>query len=183
MHWKDESSILAHARSLPPTAATQLLLIGGLILALLTLSACQQENPPPVSHGSTPSPISTATQPSQEIASLCSKPENGDGIIVKIDKVSTTGNAGGNGALVLLSLDDPTQKTSATGLGRVNLIVTVLASTHIFWQHGTNCQTLQAASLPDLKVGQKLKVWSQSGIVLTSYPGQIRDTSAIVIVL
>lgn len=54
---------------------------------------------------------------------LCSKPENADGIIDSIDRVSGYG---------VVKLYDPTQKTFPPGLGRVSLLVTVDASTRIF---------------------------------------------------
>lgn len=179
MFWNDEVSIPTHPRSLSLATAIHLLLIGGVILALLTFSACQQGSSPLGSHGSTPSPTSKPTQPSQGNASLCSTPEIGYGVIEKIDTVSTSNNAGGDQALGALSLSDPTQKGFPAG--SVNLIVTVLASTHIFRQQGTrySCQTLHAVSFLDLKVGQKIRVWSE--IVLTSYPGQAA-ASALVIV-
>jgi hypothetical protein len=103
----------------------------------------------------------------------CSKPENGDGVIDSIDQSS---------GHEVLKLYDPAQKSFPPGLGRVNLLVTVDASTHIFRQQGTGCQMLQSVSFGDLKVGQKLKVWSRSGIVLTTYPAQLNDPSDIVIV-
>ena len=104
---------------------------------------------------------------------LCSKRENGEGVIDIIDSVGDYG---------VLKLYDPTQKTFPPGLGRVNLIVRVGASTHIFRQQGTTCQTLHMGSFRDLKAGQKLKVWSKSGVVLTTYPALIPDASDIVIV-
>ena len=176
MFWNDEVSIPTHPRSLALATAIHLLLIGGVILALLTCSACQQGSSP---QGSTPSPTSKPTQPSQGNSSLCSTPEIGYGVIEKIDTVSTSNNAGGDRALGALSLSDPTQK--GLPAGSVNLIVSVWTSTHIFRQQGTrySCQTLHAASFLDLKVGQKIRVWSE--IVLTSYPGQAA-ASALVIV-
>ncbi|HTD18540.1 MAG TPA: hypothetical protein VK667_03315 [Ktedonobacteraceae bacterium] len=105
--------------------------------------------------------------------SPCSKLENGDGIIDSIDRRSGYG---------VLKLYDPTQKTFPPGMGRVNLLVTVDASTRIFRQQGTVCHVLQRVSFHDLKVGQKLKVWSRSGIVLTTYPAQLTDPSDIVVV-
>ena len=105
--------------------------------------------------------------------SLCSKPENGDGTIDSIDRRSGYG---------VLKLYDPTQKTFPPGMSRVNLLVTVDASTRIFRQQGTVCHVLQRVSFHDLKVGQKLKVWSRSGIVLTTYPAQLTDPSDIVVV-
>jgi hypothetical protein len=104
---------------------------------------------------------------------FCSKPENGDGIIDSTDRSS---------GYEVLKLYDPAQKTFPPGLGRVNLLVRVDASTRIFRQQGTGCQVLQRVSLSDLRVGQKLKVWSKSGIVLTTYPAQLTDPSDIVIV-
>jgi len=104
---------------------------------------------------------------------FCSKLENGDGVIDSIDRSSGYG---------VLKLYDPAQKTFPPGLGRVNLLVTVDASTRIFRQQGTVCQMLQSVSFRDLRVGQKLKVWSRSGIVITTYPAQLTDPSDIVIV-
>jgi len=104
---------------------------------------------------------------------LCSKSENGEGVIDIIDRVGDYG---------VLKLYDPTQKTFSPGLGRVSLIVRVDASTHIFRQQGTICQTRHLGSFRDLKAGLKLKVWSKSGVVLTTYPALIPDASDIVIV-
>ena len=104
---------------------------------------------------------------------FCRKLENGDGIIDSIDRSSGP---------EVLKLYDPAQKTFPAGLGRVNLLVTVDASTRIFRQQGTGGQVLQRVSLRDLRVGQKLKVWSTSGIVITAYPAQLTDPSDIVIV-
>ena len=67
MVWKYESGMLARTRSLRTTTATPLLIIGGLVLALLTLSACQQDSPPLASQGSTPTPTSKSAQISQSI--------------------------------------------------------------------------------------------------------------------
>jgi len=104
---------------------------------------------------------------------FCSKPENGDGVIDSTDRSS---------GYEVLKLYDPAQKTFPAGSGRVNLLVRVDSSTRIFRQQGTGCQVLQRVSLRDLSVGQKLKVWSKSGIVLTTYPAQLTDPSDIVIV-
>ncbi|WP_374226848.1 DUF3221 domain-containing protein [Ktedonobacter sp. SOSP1-85] len=48
-------------------------------------------------------------------------------------------------------------------------------------QQGTACHTAQRRSLSDLKVGQKVKVWSSSGITTLSYPGQLQDVTDVVI--
>src|SRR5258708_8965967 len=132
------------------------------ILAIRVASSSSALYPlvPAVSSSPTPDP-------------LCSKSENGEGVIDIIDRVGDYG---------VLKLYDPTQKTFPPGLGRVNLIVRVDASTHIFRQQGTICQTRHLGSFRDLKAGLKLKVWSKSGVVLTTYPALIPDASDIVIV-
>jgi len=61
----------------------------------------------------------------------------------------------------------------------VNLVVRVNDATRIFRQQGRECKP---ASFGDLKAGQKVAAWSKSGTALNSYPGQISDTSDIVIV-
>ena len=65
MVWKYESGMLVRTRSLRTTTATPLLIIGGLVFALLTLSACQQESPPLASGGSTPTLTSRSAQIAQ----------------------------------------------------------------------------------------------------------------------
>jgi hypothetical protein len=55
MFWKRERGLLAHHRFPCSVMATQQLVIGGLALALLALSACQQQNSPLVPHSMTPS--------------------------------------------------------------------------------------------------------------------------------
>ncbi len=65
MVWKYESGMLARTRLLRTPTVTQLLIIGGLVLALLTLSACQQASPPLASQGSTSTPTSKSAQISQ----------------------------------------------------------------------------------------------------------------------
>ena len=67
MVWKYESCMLARTRSLCTTTATPLLIIGGLVFALLTLSACQPESPTLASRRSTPTPTSKSAQISQSI--------------------------------------------------------------------------------------------------------------------
>jgi len=67
MVWKYESGMLARSRSLRTPTARPLLIIGGLVLALLTLSACQQDSPTLASQGSTPTPTSKSAQISQSI--------------------------------------------------------------------------------------------------------------------
>ena len=105
--------------------------------------------------------------------SLCSKQAFASGVIVRVGggkmQSSTTGD---------IDVHDPTQ-ASDPALAGVNLVVGVEASTRIFRQQGSECKP---ASLSDLKAGQRIKVWSKSGTELNSYPGQIRDTSDIVIV-
>ena len=65
MVWKYEGGMLARTRSLRTTIATQLLLIGGLVLALLTLSACQQDSSPLASQGIMPTPTNRSPQIAQ----------------------------------------------------------------------------------------------------------------------
>jgi hypothetical protein len=67
MVWKYERGLLARIRLLCTTTATQLLIIGGLVLALLTLAACQQDSPTLASQGSTPTPTRKSAQISQSI--------------------------------------------------------------------------------------------------------------------
>ena len=67
MVWKYERGMLARTRLLRTTTATPLLIIGGLVLALLTLSACPQDSPPLASQGSTPTPTRKSAQISQSI--------------------------------------------------------------------------------------------------------------------
>jgi hypothetical protein len=61
----------------------------------------------------------------------------------------------------------------------VNLVVRVNDVTRIFRHQGSECKP---TSFGDLKAGQKVAVWSKSGTELNSYPGQIWDTSDIVII-
>ena len=67
MVWKYESGMLVRTRSLRTTTATPLLIIGGLVLALLTLSACQQDSHTLASQGSTPTPTRKPTLTNQSI--------------------------------------------------------------------------------------------------------------------
>ncbi len=49
--------------------------------------------------------------------------------------------------------------------GKVDLIVTVLSSTHIFRQVGSfNCSTVQSASQRNLHPGQALQIWSYTRV-------------------
>lgn len=109
--------------------------------------------------------------------SLCSKQAFASGIIVSIDTGKNQPNTKGDSAR-FLRLHDPTQASDAS-LAGVNLVVRVNDATRIFRQHGSECKP---ASFGDLKAGQKVAAWSKSGTALNSYPGQIRDTSDIVIV-
>ena len=104
----------------------------------------------------------------------CNKPANTTGVIDSIVKDNTTGYG-------TLRLYDPTQKTFPPGMGRVSLVIRVERSTRIFRQPGAICQALQQASFSDLRPGQSLKIWSSSGIMITTYPGQLQDISYIVI--
>jgi type II secretory pathway pseudopilin PulG len=110
-------------------------------------------------------------------ASLCSKQAFASGIIVRIDTGKNQSNPKGDSARAL-RLHDPTQ-ASDPSLAGVNLVVGVTDATRIFRQQGSE---YNPASFSDLKAGQKVAVWSKSGTALNSYPGQIRDTSDIVIV-
>lgn len=65
MVWKCERGMHARTRSLRPTTARQRLIIGGLVLTFLTLSACQQDTSPQPSQGITPT--SKTAQISQSI--------------------------------------------------------------------------------------------------------------------
>jgi hypothetical protein len=79
----------------------------------------------------------------------------------------------------------PLPAAGTTGMkdgGKVDLFVTILSSTHIFRQVGSfNCATIQNASLRDLKPGQALQIWAYTPGIEASYPGQIPDTSDILI--
>ena len=109
--------------------------------------------------------------------SPCSKQAFASGVIVRIDTGKNQSSTKGDSARAL-RLHDPTQ-ASDTSLAGVNLVVGVNDATRIFRQQGRECKP---ASFSDLKAGQKVAVWSKSGTELNSYPGQIRDTSDIVIV-
>ena len=102
---------------------------------------------------------------------ICGKHEDANEVIDSLD-------AGAR----LIKLYDPTKNVNIPGLGRVDLIVRVEASTRIWRQQGPRCQDVQAVSFSDLRAGQKIKVWSRSGILITTYPGQLTDASDIVIV-
>ncbi|HEY0752438.1 MAG TPA: hypothetical protein VGD98_00545 [Ktedonobacteraceae bacterium] len=65
--------------------------------------------------------------------------------------------------------------------GGVDTDISVDAFVHVYMQQGTACHTAQRGSLSDLKVEQKVKIWSSSGITLTSYPGWLEDVTDIVI--
>ena len=66
--------------------------------------------------------------------------------------------------------------------GKVDLLVTVLSSTRIFRQVGScNCSNVQNASLHDLKPGQAIRIWAYTPGIEASYPGQIPDTSDVLI--
>ncbi len=109
--------------------------------------------------------------------SLCSKQAFASGIIVSIDSGKNQPSTKGDSARSL-RLHDPTQASDAS-LAGVNLVVRVNDATRIFRQQGRECKP---ASFGDLKAGQKVAAWSKSGTALNSYPGQISDTSDIVIV-
>ena len=108
--------------------------------------------------------------------SLCSKQAFASGIIVSIDTGKNQPGTKGDSAR-FLRVHDPTQASDAS-LAGVNLVVRVNDATRIFRQQGSECKP---ASFGDLKAGQKVAVWSKSGTELNSYPGQIGDTSDIVI--
>jgi hypothetical protein len=101
---------------------------------------------------------------------LCGKAANATGVIDSIVK-------GG-----VVRLYDPTQKTLPSSMGRVSLVIRVEPSTRIFRQTGAACQGLQQVSFSELRPGQTLKIWSSSGMMLQTYPGQLLDISDIVIV-
>jgi hypothetical protein len=63
----------------------------------------------------------------------------------------------------------------------VDMRISVHSSVHVYLQQGTACHTAQRGSLSDLKVGQMVKVWSSSGITLTSYPGWLEDVTDLAI--
>lgn len=100
---------------------------------------------------------------------LCGKAANATGVI---DSIGTSG---------MVRLYDPAQKAFPSGMGRVSLVIRVESSTRIYRQPGATCQGLQQVSFSDLRPGQTLKVWSSSGIMLETYPGQLLDISDIVI--
>ncbi|GHO87155.1 hypothetical protein [Dictyobacter formicarum] len=106
-------------------------------------------------------------------SSLCSKQAFASGTIVRLD--------GGKRQSTIredIGIHDSTQ-ASDPSLAGVNLIVGVNSSTRVFRQQGNECKP---APLSNLKTGQKIKVWSKSGMVLNSYPGRLVDTTDIVIV-
>ena len=110
--------------------------------------------------------VSTEVSPD----SLCSIPEQGE---ETIDSIT-------NGEIKLYSAATG-QKTPLPNIGRVDLVARIMPYTLIFQQPGSACQHLQARTVQDLKPGQRVRVWSKSGVVLTSYPGMIPDTSFILI--
>ena len=63
----------------------------------------------------------------------------------------------------------------------VDTQISVTSSVQVYLQQETACSTAQRGSLSDLNVGQRVKVWSSSGITLTSYPGWLEDVTDIVI--
>lgn len=100
---------------------------------------------------------------------LCGKATSATGVIDSI-------GAGG-----VVRLYDPAQKTLPPDMGRVSLVIKVESSTRIFRQPVAACQGLQQVSFNELRPGQTLKIWSSSGIMLQTYPGQLLDISDIVI--
>jgi hypothetical protein len=98
----------------------------------------------------------------------CGK-ENLTGTVQTISPVSETGETS-----IGLITQGHTQ-------GRVDTLISINSFVHVSMQQGTACNTAQRRSLSDLKVGQTVKVWSSSGITLTSYPGQLQDVTDVVI--
>ena len=109
--------------------------------------------------------------------SPCSKQPFGSGVIVSIDTGKNQSSSKGD-ITRALRLHDPTQ-ASDSSLAGVNLVVDVQASTRIFRQQGSECIPV---SFSDLKAGQRVEIWSKSGTAYNTYPGQIGDTSDIIIV-
>ena len=105
----------------------------------------------------------------------CGKAANATGVVDSIVKDGATGYGS-------VRLYDPAQKTFPPGMGRVSLVIRVESSTRIFRQPGVACQALQQVSFGELRPGQTLKIWSSSGIMITTYPSQLQDISDIVIV-
>lgn len=66
--------------------------------------------------------------------------------------------------------------------GDVDMVINVDRSIHVYTQRGTDCSAAQRRSFSELKVGQTIKVWSSSGIVLTTYPGILTDVTDVVII-
>jgi hypothetical protein len=97
----------------------------------------------------------------------CDKQTNFTGVIDSIDQ-----------AHGVIKLYDPNANiTPLPGFGRVGLVVTADASTRIFQQQGTDCQT---ASFSALKVGQRLKVWSRYEAIPAIYPIQITASDIVI---
>ena len=65
--------------------------------------------------------------------------------------------------------------------GNVDMVINVDRSLHLYLQRGTTCSAAQQGPLSDLKAGQTIKVWSSSGVVLTTYPGVLTDVTDVVI--
>lgn len=104
---------------------------------------------------------------------LCKKPAVDEEVIYEVSD-----------GTMQLSNPGVTPPVSAQGLptrGIVDTIVSFNDTTPIFQQKGKTCNVLQRVSYQELKAGQRVRVWSQSDRVEDSYPAQIPDTSAIVI--
>lgn len=65
--------------------------------------------------------------------------------------------------------------------GDIDMVINVDSSVRLFLQRGTACSAVQQGSLSDLKIGQTIKIWSNSGIVITTYPGVLTDVTDVVI--
>ena len=112
-----------------------------------------------------------ALLPARLMASMyvpCSK-ENLTGTVQTISPGSETGS-------ITIGLI-----TQGNTQGRVDTLISVNSFVHVYMQQGIACHTAQRRSLSALKVGQTVKVWSSSGIILTSYPGQLQDVTDVVI--
>lgn len=98
----------------------------------------------------------------------CDKQTNFTGVIDSIDQ-----------AHGIVKLYNPNSNiTPLPGIGRVGLIVTADASTRIFQQLGTECQSV---SFSALKVGQRLKVWSRYEVIPAIYPTPITASDIVIV--